>query len=434
MDLGAELLLNFLVYLALAVPAAVGIVLLRPFCGRWLPLPRLRRGNWSGREVLLCAFLYLYVVPAVVVHFLDRTGFFFWLFGAHVTAERQLNAAQPIIALFLPALCFPLLYWISGTRAAHLGLSMVRWRENVRLGLAAFALATPVILIVYTLVLLVTPHVPHPLELIAQEDLRSWEWLLVGANAVAAAPLLEEWLCRGIIQGWLRRASPLGHLVVGVFALTFGSLPTLQSYVKLHEVRQERAAWIDAAEIDPHDEEAIAALDLPEEEPVLWAALIFAAVCVGLYLLCAARLWQPVFEQGMRYFTQEPTGPRTAEDVLPAALEGNAPVIVPRGPRWEAFKRGNARLAVVGSALLFALAHGAWPAPVPLVLFGLLVGWLQLRTQNLLAGIVFHALFNAVAFIVLLTSTLAGHENGKAQATAARPAGAGPVVRLVPGS
>ena len=46
----------------------------------------------------------------------------------------------------------------------------------------------------------------------------------------------------------------------------------------------------------------------------------------------------------------------------------------------------------------------AWPAPIPLFLFALVVGWLAYRTQSLVPGIVLHMLFNLVASLVLLYS------------------------------
>jgi membrane protease YdiL (CAAX protease family) len=52
--------------------------------------------------------------------------------------------------------------------------------------------------------------------------------------------------------------------------------------------------------------------------------------------------------------------------------------------------------------LLFASFHAqVWPSPIPLFFLGLGLGWLSYRTQSLIGPIVAHALFNAVACIVL---------------------------------
>ena len=50
----------------------------------------------------------------------------------------------------------------------------------------------------------------------------------------------------------------------------------------------------------------------------------------------------------------------------------------------------------------FGLIHSSWPDPVPLLLLGLVLGWLTQRTQNLVPAMVLHALFNAVALFTLL--------------------------------
>ena len=41
--------------------------------------------------------------------------------------------------------------------------------------------------------------------------------------AIAAAPLIEEIAFRGLLQGWLRRASLLGHMVVAAVTLYNGA-------------------------------------------------------------------------------------------------------------------------------------------------------------------------------------------------------------------
>ena len=51
---------------------------------------------------------------------------------------------------------------------------------------------------------------------------------------------------------------------------------------------------------------------------------------------------------------------------------------------------------------LFAAFHASsWPDPVPLFAFGLVAGWLAWRTQSVVASIVFHAMFNATALVLL---------------------------------
>src|SRR5947199_61864 len=61
--------------------------------------------------------------------------------------------------------------------------------------------------------------------------------------------------------------------------------------------------------------------------------------------------------------------------------------------------------AIVGSAALFACVHAnVWPTPIPLAILALVLGWLAVRTQSIVAPIVVHILFNAVAFMELALS------------------------------
>jgi membrane protease YdiL (CAAX protease family) len=367
LDLGAELLLNLEVYLALALAAAVGVVVLGRFAVRWFPLPRLRRGRWSGGELLLC-FLLLYIVPSILVYVLDESRFFFWIFGEHVKPARQLLLLEPLLLVLLFAFYITLvLYPISGTRPAHVGLATARWQANVRLGLATFSLVTPVVLGLYFVVHAMTPSTPHPLEELIREPHFGFEWGLIAFRTVIAAPLFEEWLFRGLLQGWLRRASLWGHLVIAVLGLTAGILQSLPQAK-------------------------------PPDDRIVWEALVFAWLLVSVYITGVLRIWWPVLQSGIQHFVETPveTGSPT-----PAPVEGQTPVLLPQGPRWEAFKVANARWAIVGSAMIFALLHVHWPDPVPLFLLGLVLGWLAYRTQSLIPGIVLHTMFNAVAFGVL---------------------------------
>ena len=60
--------------------------------------------------------------------------------------------------------------------------------------------------------------------------------------------------------------------------------------------------------------------------------------------------------------------------------------------------RGRPRLALVGTSVLFGLAHANAAAFLPLALIGALLGRLYERTGNLLACILAHALFNLVGY------------------------------------
>ncbi|GEM_PF-5624157 len=398
MDLGRVLLLNFAVYAVLALAAALGAFYLHRTAGNWLPLPRLRRGRWTGGEVVFCILL-AQVLPIIFVLALDEVDFFFRIFEMHVQPMlRQILMLAPLTITLLFAIHFWVLHRVHGTHPTHVGLTLARWRSNVRLGLTAFCLATPVVLGLYVLALLVTIHWPQQFEELARQGLFRFEWVFLGLHAVVFAPLLEEWLFRGLLQGWLRRASPLGHLVVAGCALAAGSLPFYYSL----EQRAAHPALVRGLEAGAP--QALAAID-PQPPPILWESLVFAIVMVGIYVAGELKLWWPVFQSGLRHFVEQPTANELGVSSDAEELEGETPVLLPDGPRWEAFKLANARWAIVGSAVLFALSHEAWPSAVALMPLGMVLGWLAYRTQSLIPGIVLHALFNAVAFVVLFLST-----------------------------
>lgn len=71
----------------------------------------------------------------------------------------------------------------------------------------------------------------------------------------------------------------------------------------------------------------------------------------------------------------------------------------------------NQWVSVVGSAAIFALYHGAqnWPLFMARFAFGLLAGWLVIRTGGLEAGIAAHVVNNIAAFVLAgLFGTISG--------------------------
>lgn len=76
-----------------------------------------------------------------------------------------------------------------------------------------------------------------------------------------------------------------------------------------------------------------------------------------------------------------------------------------RGVLYPAIKRaGFPRLALWGSSLLFAAIHFNLAIFLPLLLLALLLVWLYEQTNNLLAPLAAHALFNAVNLVIFFLS------------------------------
>jgi CAAX protease family protein len=76
-----------------------------------------------------------------------------------------------------------------------------------------------------------------------------------------------------------------------------------------------------------------------------------------------------------------------------------------RGILYPAVKQaGFPRLALWGTALLFAAVHQNLVTFVPLTVLALALAWLYERTDNLWAPITAHAMFNAMNFVILYST------------------------------
>jgi membrane protease YdiL (CAAX protease family) len=77
-----------------------------------------------------------------------------------------------------------------------------------------------------------------------------------------------------------------------------------------------------------------------------------------------------------------------------------------RGAGFAFLTRFGRLAAVLGTGVLFALAHGLVSALPVLLVFGLGLGWLRERTQSVLPPIAAHAAFNSLALAaVVVTGT-----------------------------
>ncbi len=65
----------------------------------------------------------------------------------------------------------------------------------------------------------------------------------------------------------------------------------------------------------------------------------------------------------------------------------------------------GSRARVGATGLLFGAAHGLLVALPILTVFGLVVGWLRVRTNSVYPGIALHGTFNAIALIAAVASS-----------------------------
>lgn len=392
-DLWKELLLSSRAYLVIAgagIAFAVAAYFAAPdSLRRPLPLPRLRRGSWTGREVALSLLAHAFFVPTLVLSILLVPSILISFFRDPVphgdevpavdeSARRFILASPAIVALTL-TLLFIILYAISRTRPHQLGVTLARWPINTVLGVLAFLIVAPVTLGVYFLAILALGPEKHPFERLIQQGFEAWEWPFLVFATVVGAPLMEEIVFRGVLQGWLRRASLIGHAVIIATVLAAGALP-----LALHLLS------------------AAAGPQQPLDPIKIYAPMLFSCLLAGGYGLwmicimerpCPVRALPPSAEM-MALMEDESAVNRLLKDIAQAGLGPDEP-LAPRQADWA-----NARLAIYGSAMLFAVAHG-WPQSIPLFLLGLGLGWLAYRTQSLIGCMICHALFNAVACLVL---------------------------------
>lgn len=375
-----------LVAVAAGVPVGVTWLLLplRQRC--LLPLPRLRNGRWSGGEVMLCFFV-LFFAAQISLLVLTSLSFFERIYETTPSDSRKLLWSSLLATPLTPALIFYCLFAASSTRPKDIGMTAARWRQNVVVGYLTWFVLTPLVWTLFAVCLLFAVPEEHPLSMLAHADLSAIEWILFVFQAGVYAPVTEELFFRGVLMGWLRRASFAGHCTIAVLALAAAALSTLdvpaQNSGALAEVkskcmapkakiaRQPPAATIKARGARPpvagtrENTASFPAVRAKGEERLTWS--LNFGLAIFLTLIVPPYLWQ-------------------AHRALASAHH----------------EHGAAHAAVVGSALLFAAIHSTWPSQIPLFVLGLGLGWLAYRTQSLLGPMVVHGLFNLMPCLQLI--------------------------------
>lgn len=363
MDLFDEYLISLGAWLMLAGP--IGVVC----AALWLSLPRTRRWllppqrehavPWTGAVVLLVIF------GEELSKLLVNSGLQLLPGAEEIDKYYRIYAVIIVANLAFIMLAPVFMYRFSDTLPYQLGLHTSRWREGILLGSLAWLISHPLIeLLNYVVVWLHrewTGQAPKPHDLIKlmQDRELALEWTLLLSVALIGAPLVEEFLFRGVLLRWAGRLAWRGYLLIMV---------TIPIAMMVHQD------------------------NLPE-------ILLFLLILLPGFQFCPLLLeWAfPIRAPSLRV-TRDPEGTETdtakeagIEDSL---LELTGWMFVPA----QQDLRLNQPRAVYATALLFAAVH-PWPTPIPLFLLGLLLGWLAYRTQSLIAPVTLHVLFNAVACI-----------------------------------
>jgi CAAX protease family protein len=135
---------------------------------------------------------------------------------------------------------------------------------------------------------------------------------------------------------------------------------------------------------------------------------------IGVFLLAAALdpLLHAGEEQGLA-----PEGwdgsravPFIANFVLVAGFVPIVEELTFRGAGYAVLERFGVPAAIVGTGLLFGLAHGLVRALPILVAFGIGLAWLRYRSNSVVPCIVVHAVFNGISLLAAVT--LGGNNGG----------------------
>jgi membrane protease YdiL (CAAX protease family) len=197
--------------------------LLRPVRGPGVLPPQRRRAvPWGGAEVLVALILAMWLWPSLVAEALSASGFLAHVYGPDFQAEFARGALKgndaSRLSFWLNDLSTPLsllsilavFHVLSDTRPYQLGLTASRWGRNVVLGVTTtICVVPPVYLILYVVSQLqkrwieVAPE-EHPIQRLIQAHPPPIDLVVSGIAALVAAPFLEEFLFRGIIQPWVR--------------------------------------------------------------------------------------------------------------------------------------------------------------------------------------------------------------------------------------
>jgi membrane protease YdiL (CAAX protease family) len=183
------------------------ILIVRRSAGRpWLAFQTHALVPWGLLDVFIALALLFILTPLVMT--VLRLGSARAAQATAAPLENILTAgdilAQALASLATLALSMLVMRVRFRATAADLGWSTVQFRADLRLGVVAFlALAPPV----YALQLLLVQwfESKHPLVELIRRD-RQPDMILVSVlSAVIVAPLIEEYLFRGLLQGWLER-------------------------------------------------------------------------------------------------------------------------------------------------------------------------------------------------------------------------------------
>jgi len=375
-----EFVLELLAWLIVALPcAAIGIPL-------WLK--KRRRGDrllaqeernpvtWTGWEILAAFFLTYFFWPSLVGLWLDHSGFFSWVYGTaldeslnDVTKQEHNSWIQFGMVPFNFATVLILFRLASGTQPHQLGISFNSPTNGLGLACLSWLIVTPVVFAFNFLVSLGYSYLTGEKLKHPLEQLAEASPLLIDAILIGLVALVAAPIWEELFfRGVIQ---PL--LAQEEWRSHFAMSLTLLIGITTGIANFKRSQALDFGMI------------LGDLSPILFVMILL-----------------PTYAYADRLVK-----------------------------RWIPDRKGCR--AIFATSLLFAMVHSpVWPTPIPLFFLALALGFLAYRRQSLLAPIIFHSLFNAVAWIALLFLQFApGSANGsEATSASTRPVSAATSTRV----
>ncbi len=243
----------------------------------------------------------------------------------------------------------------TGATRRDFGVELHKLADDLRLGLIAFVMLAPIVYLIQ-LILVQWFESKHPLVELLRENPSPWFLAISGFAAVVAAPLVEEYLFRLLLQGWLEK--------IAWFRGRGGWISSSDDYQR---------PWPEPAEVSLDERDA-------EEAPAERNSEQAAAV--------------------------SPHGPRDGEPGNPyLSPEQGVAEDSAVGEAYPARPSATGRLwPILISSSIFALLH--WqhgPDWVPLLFLAAGLGYIYSRTHRLVPCITVHFLLNSLSMLALLS-------------------------------
>lgn len=358
------LLLMLAAGLIVACAGGMTVVLLYAFSrtGRGPFFAPIGRPRPAPDGITVAGAFAVFVLMTPIVHaLLARAGFFQAVYGNDFPSGWPDKAADTIRTLWSGAIAFPLqlglMIAIVRTRGGLPEFVPRGWVRHAVAGYLTWLLVTPVAFCVFALAnmahfwLTGQPPDKHPLTALGDSG-GTREWTLFVLQTVLLAPILEEFLFRGLILPWLAQTRP------------------------------------------PEPDSPIAVL--PPHRP-----LIILLLCVSVAVILHSTDIESAWKAGDRFGVAMHFIPAVFfVALLPLDLLARRSNRLRRSLRIRSVQQLR---AIVASSALFAAVHAqVWPSPVPLFVLALGLGYLYIRTRSLVGPVVVHGMFNAVSAVYLL--------------------------------